>query len=136
VLALYVTGLFGGRGDSGLSIGSLVGFVTLFGITMRNSIMMVAHFEHLVREEGMTWGMAAAMRGAAERLLPILMTAIVTGLGLLPLALGSGEAGREIEGPMAIVILGGLMTSTILNLLVLPTLALRHGRFAGATSAM
>ena len=112
-----------------LSVGSLVGFVTLFGITLRNSIMMVSHFEHLVLQEGMAWGMETAMRGASERLLPILMTAMVTGLGLLPLAIGSGEAGREIEGPMAIVILGGLITSTALNLLVLPTLAARYGRF-------
>ena len=74
-------------------------------------------------------GEAAAMRGASERLIPILMTALVTALGLLPLALGSGEAGREIEGPMAVVILGGLVTSTVLNLLCLPTLALRFGRF-------
>ena len=77
----------------------------------------------------MTWGFEAALRGAAERLAPILMTALVTALGLLPLAIGSGAAGREIEGPMAIVILGGLVTSTLLNLLVLPTLALRYGRF-------
>ena len=69
------------------------------------------------------------MRGASERLTPVLMTAIVTALGLLPLALGSGQPGKEIEGPMAIVILGGLVTSTALNLLVLPTLALRYGRF-------
>jgi Cu/Ag efflux pump CusA len=96
---------------------------------MRNSIMMVSHFEHLVQAEGMTWGLEAAIRGASERLPPILMTALVTALGLLPLALGSGEAGREIEGPMAIVILGGLLTSTVLNLFVLPTLALRWGRF-------
>jgi Cu/Ag efflux pump CusA len=82
-----------------------------------------------VDQEGMTWGPEAAVRGAAERVIPILMTAIVTALGLLPLAIGTGEAGREIEGPMAIVILGGLITSTILNLLVLPTLALRYGRF-------
>ena len=80
----------------------------------------------------MTWGPAAAMRGASERLMPILITAIVTALGLLPLALGAGDAGREIEGPMAIVILGGLFTSTVLNLLVLPTLALFFGRFEKA----
>ncbi len=135
VLAVYLTGLLEPSGEAGLTIGSLVGFVTLFGITMRNSIMMIAHYEHLVQVEGMTWGLEAAMRGAAERLLPILMTAMVTGLGLLPLALGSGEAGREIEGPMAIVILGGLVTSTVLNLLVLPTLALRYGRFEAATIA-
>lgn len=125
VLAVFATGGL-------LSVGSLVGFVTLFGITMRNSIMMVSHFEHLVRQEGMAWSLEAAIRGASERLLPILMTALVTGLGLLPLAIGTGEAGREIEGPMAIVILGGLLTSTVLNLLVLPTLALRYGTFTPA----
>src|SRR5213075_1869969 len=119
-------------GESGLSIGALVGFVTLFGITTRNSIMMISHFEHLIEQEGMTWGLDTAIRGASERLIPILMTALVTALGLLPLAIGSGEAGREIEGPMAIVILGGLVTSTVLNLLVLPTLALRYGRFQQA----
>ncbi len=112
-----------------LSIGSLVGFVTLFGITTRNSIMMVSHFDHLVKYEGETWGLNAAIRGASERLTPVLMTAMVTALGLLPLALGSGQAGKEIEGPMAVVILGGLVTSTVLNLLVLPTLAVRYGRF-------
>jgi Cu/Ag efflux pump CusA len=102
--------------------------VTLFGITMRNSIMMISHFEHLVTVERRPWGLETALRGATERLVPILMTALVTALGLLPLALGSGEAGREIEGPMAIVILGGLVTSTVLNLLVLPTLALQYGK--------
>ncbi len=112
-----------------LSLGSMVGFVTLFGITLRNSIMLISHYEHLVSEEGMEWGPEAAARGAAERLLPILMTALVTGLALLPLAIMSGEPGNEIEGPMAIVILGGLLTSTLLNLLVLPTLALRWGQF-------
>lgn len=116
--------------ESSLTIGALVSFVTRFGITMRNAIMMIPHFEHLVEEEGMTWGMKAAMRGASERLMPILMTATVTALGLLPLAIGLDEAGREIEGPMAIVILGGLITSTLLNLLVLPPLALKFGRFA------
>lgn len=112
-----------------LSLGSLIGFVTVLGITLRNSIMLISHYEHLVEAEGMTWGLDAAIRGASERLAPILMTALVTGLGLLPLAIGSGEAGREIEGPMAVIILGGLATSTMLNLLVLPTLALRFGRF-------
>jgi CzcA family heavy metal efflux pump len=128
VLAVFFTGGM-------LSLGSLVGFVTLFGITTRNSIMMLSHYEHLVEVEGMTWGLEAALRGASERLLPILMTALVTGLGLLPLAIGSGQPGREIEGPMAIVILGGLATSTTLNLLVLPTLALRYGKFERAELA-
>jgi Cu/Ag efflux pump CusA len=129
VLAVWLTSVIE-PGASSLSIGSLVGFVTLFGITMRNSIMMISHFEHLVTEEGMSWGPEAAIRGASERVMPILMTATVTSLALLPLALGTGEAGREIEGPMAIVILGGLVTSTALNLLVLPTLALRYGKFS------
>ncbi len=115
----------GGR----LSIGSMVGFVTLFGITLRNSIMLISHFEHLVRYENMPWGLDTALTGASERLVPILMTASVTAFGLLPLAIGSGAPGREIEGPMALVILGGLVTSTALNLLMLPTLALRYGRF-------
>ena len=134
VLAIFLTGWIGGGGAS-LSLGTLVGFVTLFGITMRNSIMMISHFEHLVNEEKLPWGAETALRGATERLIPILMTALVTALGLLPLAIGSGEAGREIEGPMAVVILGGLVTSTLLNLLVLPTLALRYGRFRTAAAA-
>jgi CzcA family heavy metal efflux pump len=115
-----------------LSLGSLVGFVTLFGITLRNSIMLVSHYEHLVQVEGEQWNWQTALRGASERLAPITMTALVTGLGLLPLAIGSGAPGREIEGPMAIIILGGLVTSTALNLLVLPTLSLRYGRFEAA----
>ena len=98
--------------------------------------MMISHYEHLVSIEGTTWGLEAAIRGASERLAPILMTATVTGLGLLPLAIGSGDPGREVEGPMAIVILGGLVTSTVLNLLVLPTLALRYGRFEKATQRL
>ena len=95
---------------------------------------MICHFEHLTTNEGVTWGREAVLRGASERLLPILMTATVTALGVLPLALGSEKPGREIEGPMAIIILGGLLTSTALNLLVLPSLALRYGRFEGANS--
>jgi len=117
------------------SLGTLIGFITLFGITMRNSIMMISHFEHLVQVEGQPWNLATAVRGATERLIPVLMTALVTALGLLPLALGSGEAGREIEGPMAIVILGGLVTSTALNLLVLPALALRYGKLGDGLAA-
>jgi CzcA family heavy metal efflux pump len=128
ILAAWLTG-------GSLSLGALVGFVTLFGITLRNSIMLISHYEHVVEMEGMEWGLEAALRGASERLSPILMTALVTGFGLLPLALGSGEPGREIEGPMAAVILGGLFTSTVLNLLVLPTLALRYGRFSARAAS-
>lgn len=112
-----------------LSLGSLIGFVTLFGITLRNSMMMISHYEYLVETDGMPWGVETAIRGAADRLAPIVMTSLVTGLGLLPLAVGTEAPGREIEGPMALVILGGLVTSMVLNLLVLPTLALRYGRF-------
>ena len=122
VLSVVLTG-------GNLSLGGMVGFVTLFGISLRNSIMLISHYEHLVHVDGMTWGVDTAVRGASERLIPILMTALVTGLALLPLAVTSGAAGNEIEGPMAIVILGGLITSTMLNLIVLPTLALRYGRF-------
>ena len=99
-----------------MSLGSLVGFVTLFGITLRNSIMLVSHYQHLVDVERLPWNLETCLRGAAERLPSILMTALVTALGLLPLALGSGESGREIEGPMATIIVGGLLTSTLLNL--------------------
>ncbi len=115
VLAVWATGGI-------LDVGSLIGFVTLFGITTRNSMMMVSHWQHLREEEGLAWGPDLIYRGARERLAPVLMTALVTGLGLLPIALGSGEAGREIEGPMAWVILGGLATSTLLNLFFLPLL--------------
>ena len=122
VVAVFFTGGI-------LSIGSLVGFVTLFGISTRNAVMLISHYQHLVSAEGQTWNQDTARRGAQERLGPILMTAIVTGIALLPLALGSGDPGREIEGPLAVVILGGLATSTLLSLFVLPTLALRFGRF-------
>ena len=126
----FVGGVFAVALTGGLiSLGSMVGFVTLFGITLRNSILMISHYEHLVVVEGRAWGPQTAVDGAADRLIPILMTSVVTALGLLPLAIGAGEPGREIEGPMAIVILGGLMTSMALNLLVLPTLALRFARF-------
>jgi CzcA family heavy metal efflux pump len=122
VLAVLFTGGW-------ISLGSLVGFVTLFGITLRNSIMLVSHYQHLVDEENLVWGLETAIRGASERLPSILMTALVTALGLLPLAAGSGQPGREIEGPMATIIVGGLVTSTILNLLILPTIMLHFGWF-------
>lgn len=122
VLAVMFTGGW-------ISLGSLVGFVTLFGITLRNSIMMVSHYQHLIDEENCVWGLETCIRGASERLPSILMTALVTALGLLPLAAASGQPGREIEGPMATIIVGGLVTSTILNLLILPTIMLHFGRF-------
>jgi CzcA family heavy metal efflux pump len=119
VIAVALTG-------ASLSIGTLVGFVTLFGISARNSIMLMSHYEHLIFVAGHRWSALLALRGARERVTPILMTALVTGLGVLPLALGSGEAGREVEGPMAVVILGGLVSSTLLNLLVMPAVAARY----------
>lgn len=121
-LALAVSG-------GALTLGALVGFVTLFGISLRNAMMLLSHAESLVMLEGMPWSALTARQAAVERLSPILMTALATALGLLPLALGSGAPGREIEGPMALVILGGLVTSTALNLLLMPGLALRYARF-------
>lgn len=129
VIAVAVTG-------ATLSIGSLVGFVTLFGIVARNAILLVAHVEHLIAVEGAQWSLHTVLRGARERLVPILMTALVTALGLLPLALGSGETGREVQGPMATVILGGLATSTLMNLLVLPVLLWRFGPFGAAVGSV
>lgn len=115
-----------------LSIGSLVGFVTLFGITLRNSIMLVSHYHYLVETKGEPWNMQTAIRGAQERLPSILITALVTALAMLPIALNADSPGREIMGPMAAIIIGGLVSSTILNLLVLPSVMLRYGRFRQA----
>jgi CzcA family heavy metal efflux pump len=111
-----------------ISLGSLVGFFTVLGIAARNGIMMISHFQHLEREEGERFGTALVIRGARERLSPILMTALATGLALVPLAIAGDLPGHEIEHPLAIVILGGLITSTLLNLFVTPSLYLRFGR--------
>lgn len=111
-----------------LSLGSLVGLVTVIGIAARNGIMLVSHYRHVQFEEGMPFGRDLVLRGAEERLTPILMTALATGLALVPIALSGDRAGHEIEHPMAVVILGGLVTSTILNLFLLPPLYLRFGR--------
>ena len=119
VLAIWVTGL-------GISLGTVVGLVTVFGISARNAILQLAHYEHLVEVEGAEWNRELVMRGANERLVPILMTAAVTALGLAPLAAGLSRPGQEIEGPMAVTVLGGLLSSTLLNLLVLPALAERY----------
>jgi len=102
-----------------------VGLVTVFGISARNAILQLAHYEHMVEAEGAPWNLDTVLRGANERFIPILMTAAVTGLALAPLALSAHHSGQEIQGPMAITVLGGLISSTLLNLLVLPALAQR-----------
>ena len=117
-----------------LSIASMIGFITLFGIATRNGIMLVSHIRHLIDVEGVADFREAVARGAQERLLPILMTAMAAGLALIPLALGGGKTGSEIQTPMAIVILCGLTTSTLLNMFVVPTLYLRYGRGDNATA--
>ena len=115
-----------------LSLGSLVGFVTVLGIAARNGIMLVSHYRHLEEVEGEPFGVGLVLRGAEERLTPILMTALATGLALVPLVIGGNLPGHEIEYPMAVVILGGLATSTVLNLLLLPPIYLLFGRVTRA----
>jgi Cu/Ag efflux pump CusA len=121
VLAVFV-------GDGIISLGALVGFFTVFGIAARNGILMINHFQHLERVEGVAFGSELVLRGAMERLNPILMTSLATGLALVPLVVAGPIPGHEIEYPLAIVILGGLLTSTLLNLFVVPALYLRFGK--------
>ncbi len=111
-----------------LNVATMIGFITLFGIATRNGIMLVSHIQHLMEVEGVTDFRTAVIRGAEERLAPILMTAMAAGLALIPLALGGGNSGSEIQTPMAIVILCGLITSTLLNMVIVPSLYLRYGR--------
>ena len=128
LLAAYFTG-------DVISLGSLVGFLTVFGIAARNKIMLINHYQHLERFEGESFNPHLILRGAAERLSPILMTALATGLALVPLVIAGDIPGHEIEYPMAIVILGGLVTSTLLNLFVVPSLYLRFGRRQSETAS-
>ena len=120
-----VIGVFAAGGV--LSVASIIGFITLFGIVTRNGVMMIAHIHHLVEHEGVGDATEAVRRGAEERLVPILMTALAAGLALVPLALAAGQPGSEIQSPMAIVILFGLGSSTLLNMIVVPALYLRFG---------
>ena len=128
-----VGGVIAAWGTGGvLSIGSLVGFFTVFGIAARNGILLINHAQHLEREEGETFGVDLVIRAARERLAPILMTSLATGLALVPLVVLGARPGHEIEHPLAVVILGGLLTSTLLNLFVTPVLYLRFGRPRGS----
>ena len=111
-----------------LSVASLIGFITLFGIATRNGILLISHVKHLMEFEGAHELKEAVIRGASERLAPIFMTALAAGLALVPIALRMGEAGNEIQAPMAIVILFGLLSSTALNMVVVPSLYVRFGK--------
>ncbi len=111
-----------------LSLGSLVGFFTVFGIAARNGILMINHFQHLEEHEGEPFGPKLVLRGARERLAPILMTTLACGLALVPLVVAGSIPGNEIEHPLAVVVVGGLFTSTLLNLFVVPALYLRFAR--------
>jgi Cu/Ag efflux pump CusA len=111
-----------------LSLGSLVGFLTILGVAARNGIMLISHYQHLEDFEDETFGLALVIRGARERISPIMMTALTAGLALVPLAISGNLPGHEIEHPMAIVILGGLLTSTLVNLFIVPALYLVFGR--------
>jgi Cu/Ag efflux pump CusA len=121
VLMVYLTG-------GTLSLGSYVGFLAIFGIAARNGILLISHYQHLERNEGEPFGPALVLRGAKERLSPIMMTALATGLALAPLVVAGTIPGHEIEHPMALVIVGGLVTSTFVNLFIVPSLYLRFGR--------
>lgn len=133
-LPFALVGGLGGVAFSGgvVSLGSLVGFVTVLGIAARNGIMLVSHYRHLEDSEGVEFGSELVRRGSEERLAPILMTALATGLALLPLVVSGQKPGHEVEYPLAVVILGGLVTSTLLNLFLLPPLYLRFGRRSAA----
>ena len=120
LIGVYVTG-------GVLSVASLIGFITVFGIATRNGIMLVSHIRHLQEHEGVTNFRQAVLQGSLERLAPILMTALATGLALIPLALGGDKPGNEIQTPMAIVILFGLLTSMLMNMIIVPALYLRYG---------
>ena len=127
VVAVAITG-------GTLTIGAMVGFVALFGMAARNTILLVSHYDYLVREEHAPWDLRTASRGAEERLTPVVLTSLLTGLALLPVALQLHQPGHEIEGPMAVVILGGLVSSTLVSLLLIPPFAVRWLRPVAANA--
>src|SRR5437867_1914192 len=121
VAALWITGL-------PFNVASLVGFISLCGVASRNGVLMISHYMHLMAQEGTSFGREMVVRGSQERVAPVLMTALTAGLGLIPLVLASGQPGKEILYPVALVVLGGLFTSTILDFFVTPTVFLHFGK--------
>jgi Cu(I)/Ag(I) efflux system membrane protein CusA/SilA len=121
IVAVYTT-------ERTLSVATLVAFITLCGISSRNGILLISHYLHLMKEEGESFNADMVIRGSLERLVPVLMTASTAALALVPLLLSKGEPGKEILYPVAVVIVGGLISSTILDLVVTPTLFLKYGK--------
>ena len=123
VISLYLT-------EGSFTVASMVGFITLCGISSRNGIMMISHYLHLIEYEGESFGKSMVVRGSLERLVPVLMTALVASFALLPIALAKGQPGSEILHPVAVVIVGGLISSTLLDMIVTPTVFLNYGKRA------
>jgi HME family heavy-metal exporter len=121
ILALWIAG-------QPLSVASMIGFITLTGISARNGILKISHYINLALYEGESFGREHVIRGSLERLTPVLMTALAAGLALIPLLFGAGEAGREILHPVAVTIFGGLISSTLLDTFLTPVMFLKFGR--------
>jgi Cu/Ag efflux pump CusA len=123
IVAVYLT-------ERTLSVATLVAFITLCGIATRNGILLISHYLHLMEKEGAVFGPETVIRGSLERLVPVLMTASTAALALVPLLLSRGEPGKEILYPVAVVIIGGLVSSTLLDLVVTPSVFLKYGKNA------